>query len=333
MSENVMVLCDREEEYAQLMSEFLREHKGLPWEIHTYTDVGQLYQAERGHAISLLVVAESTFDEGMKDLDVGRLVLLNESGLLRWEELEQVDKYQQADKVLHALLEIYMEVEQQQLPRLQTQMKARFIGVYSPVRRCFQTTFSLTMSQLLARDHRTLYLNFEHFAGIPELLPHMQTRDLADLLYFLGAEQEKFRLRMQTMIQQMGSLDYIPPMKSGQNLLTITGKEWMHLLQRIDEMGQYEYVVLDLSESMQGLFDILRMCSQVVTLTREDKVAQSKLMQYEQVLGLYEYEDVLRKTHKYAPPILRKLPAELEQYTKGEMAEFVQKRIVEMGLE
>ena len=35
--EAVMVLFDREEEYARLLSEFLRRQKELPWEIHTYT--------------------------------------------------------------------------------------------------------------------------------------------------------------------------------------------------------------------------------------------------------------------------------------------------------
>ena len=33
--EAVMVLFDREEEYARLLSEFLRRQKELPWDIHT----------------------------------------------------------------------------------------------------------------------------------------------------------------------------------------------------------------------------------------------------------------------------------------------------------
>lgn len=332
MSGSVMVLCDREEEYAQLMTEYIREHKELPWEIHTYTEVEHMYEEEKGCDISLLVVAESTYDEAMKELNVKKIVLLNESGLLRWEDLEQVNKYQQADKVLHALVEIFMEIADPQLPRLQSGLRAKFIGIYSPVRRCFQTTFALTMSQMLAREHRTLYLNFEHYAGITELLPNIQMRDLADLLYFLNAEQEKFGLRMQTMIQQKGNLDYVPPMKSGQNLLAISAKEWLELLQKIDGLGQYQYVILDLTESMQGLFDILRMCSHVITLTKEDWVAKSKIMQYEQILSLYEYDDVLCKTNKCCPPIIRRLPTELEQYTKGDMAEYVHKQILEMGL-
>lgn len=319
----VMALCDTEEEYARLMTEFLRRHKDLPWELHTYTSVEELLERERHCPVAMLVVAESAYTEEMQRLQPGRTVVLNESGVLRWKELPCVDKYQQAEEVLRYLLAVYMEIAEVQLPRLRTNSKVVFIGNYSPVRRSMQTSFALTMSQLLAQEHRTLYLNFEHYAGIAELLPDTQTFDLADLLYFLNAEQDKFRLRMRTMLRHKGNLDYIPPMKSGQNLLTVTAAEWLGLLQKIEDLGEYEYVILDLSESMQGLFDILRLCNHIFTLTREDRIARSKLLQYEQILSLYEYDDLLDKTKRVSLSHIRRLPEELEQYTRGDLADMV----------
>lgn len=319
----VMALCDTEEEYARLMTEFLRRHKDLPWELHTYTSVEELLEREKHCPVAMLVVAESAYTEELQRLQPGRTVVLNESGVLRWKELPCVDKYQQAEEVLRYLLAVYMEIADVQLPRLRRNSNVVFIGNYSPVRRSMQTSFALTMSQLLAREHRTLYLNFEHYAGIAELLPDAQTFDLADLLYFLNAEQDKFRLRMQTMLRHKGNLDYIPPMKSGQNLLTVTAAEWLGLLQKIEELGEYEYVILDLSESMQGLFDILRLCRHIFTLTREDRIARSKLLQYEQILSLYEYEDLLDKTKRISLSHIRRLPEELEQYTRGDLADMV----------
>lgn len=326
MNNRLFVLCDREEEYAYLMTEFLKKHKELPWEIHTYTDREQLFKEEK-EEIALLVVAESVYTEEIQRLRPLRTVILNESGLIEKDNIRNVNKYQQADNVLRELLEVYMEIMGEQRPWLNARYKTKFLGIYSPVRRCLQTSFALTLSQMLAEDHRTLYLNFEHYVGITELLPDMQTRDLADVLYFLTAEREKFKLRFQTMVQQKGKLDYIPPMKSGQNLLPVMLTEWMSLFQKIEEIGEYEYVVLDLSESMQGLFDILRMCTRIFTLTKDDRVARSKLMQYEQVLALYEYEDVLEKTCRCCLPIIRKLPVDLEQYTKGELADYVKTQL------
>lgn len=327
---DVMVLCDGEEEYARLMTDYLKRHRELPWEIHTYTAVNILLGEEWESHIVLLVVAESAYTEELKRLQPQEIVILNESGVMRWEGMRHINKYQQADSVLRELLDIYAELVTVALPGPVVKGKSCFIGMYSPVRRCMQTSFALTMSRMLSEEGRTLYLNFEHYAGSAELLPGAGMRDLADLLYFLNAEKDKFRIRMQAMVRQMGKLDYVPPMKSGQNLLTVTSGEWMQLLQKIAETGEYDYVILDLTESMQGLFDILRMCTRVFTLTGKDGIAQSKLLQYEQILALYEYEDVWNKTKKCQLPKMRNLPASLEQYTKGDLAEYVRKQIKEL---
>lgn len=317
--EKILALCDTEEEYAQLLTEFLKKHKNLPWKIHTYTEVEELLRAEK-EPFEMLVVSETAYCEALRSLQPLRIVVLNESGVMRWANIPYVDKYQKAEEVLQCLLRVYMEVADTRLPRIKRNCNTTFIGNYSPVHRSMQTSLALTMSQILAGEHPTLYLNFEHYVGIPELLPDMQTLDMADLLYFLNAEKEKFRLRMQTMMKKVGNLDYIPPMKSGQNLLTVTADEWMSLFQKIEELGEYEYVVLDLSESMQGLFDILRMCKKIFTVTQEERIAESKLLRYEQLLSLYEYEDVLVKTERLRIPHIQRLPAELEQLTRGELA-------------
>lgn len=320
--EELMVLCDPEEEYAQLMTEYLKKQKTLPWEIHTYTGVKELLCAKET-SIKLLVISESAYNESMQSMPVARIIVLNESGLMKWENVCYVDKYRQADEVLREIMQLYIEIADQCPPRLRKGFKTVFLGNYSPVRRCMQTSFALTMSQLLAKEHTVLYLNFEHYAGIGQLLPDMQTLDLADLLYFLNAENEKFRLRLQMMCRHIGNLDYIPPMKSGQNLLSVTATEWINLLQKLEELGSYEYVILDLSESMQGVFEILRLCRRIYTMTCEDRIAKSKLLQYEQLLSLHEYGDVLDKTRRVSLTHIRQLPEEPEQLTRGELAALV----------
>lgn len=321
--ESVLVLCDKEEEYAHLMTEYIRTHRELPWSLHTYTDVEELLRREKDCAIDVMAVAERTYQDKLSTLRPVRTIILNESGLVKWDEFVNVDKYQQAQNVLQKILEVYLEVSDMVAPRMQGLGNTRFIGIYSPVRRSMQTTFALTIGQLLAAKYRTLYLNFEHYVGISELAAEVGARDMADLLYFLTAEKEKFQLRLQTIVKRKGSLDYVPPMKSGQNLLSISAKEWGRLLQQIAELDEYDFVIMDLSESMQGLFDILRFCTKVYTLTREDRIAQGKLCEYERILTAYDYGDVLEKTCKCAAPLIKRIPEELEQYTKGEMADFV----------
>lgn len=323
MSGKIMALCDTEEEYAQHMTEFLKSQSQLPWMIYTYTDVRQLMSFLKQQTPGLLVVAENAYTEEVQELTGITTVLLNESGVVKWKDIHNVNKYQRADQVLREILQVLMELEDAGLPELTAGISTKIIGMYSPVRRCLQTSFALTLGQMLAEKHKTLYLNFEHYAGITELLPDIQTRDLADLIFFLTSDRNKFRLRMQTMIHKKGRLDYIPPMRAGQNLITIAAAEWMNLIQELLRLGDYEFMILDLTENMQGLFDILRMCYMIFTLTREDMLARSKITQYEQLLALCNYSDVLDKTHKYVLPVFKRLPEQLEQFTRGELADYV----------
>lgn len=328
--EVILALCDGEEEYASLMSEYMQRQKNLPWTVHTYTDLGTLICQEP--EADIIVLAESCYEEDVRGLHPKRLIVLNESGVVRWKQVRYVNKYQKADQVVREILDIYLEIAAPELPKLEGGSKSCFIGLYSPIRRCYQTTLALTMAQLLAKNHKTLYLNFEYFVGNQELLPDMQTRDLADLLYFLGAEQDKFALRLQSMVRQVGELDYVPPMKSGQNLLSVSPGEWLGFMKKLEELGRYEYIVMDLSECMQGLFDILRTCRKVYTVnpSGEERLAAGKLLQYEKLLQFGEYEDVLQKTSRCTVPKLRCLPAQVEMYTRSELAEYVWGQIREL---
>lgn len=323
MKSNILVLCDTEEEYARQMSEYLKTRKEVPWEIHTYTELNSLIEFASRVAVEMLVIAERAYTEAVRRLDVAKLVLLNESGVVRWEGVRNVNKYQQAEDVYKEILSEYMELAKKPLPKLLGASDTRLVGMFSPVHRSLQTTFALTLAQMLSQKYRTLYLNFEHYAGIPEMMPDVCVRDLSDLVFFLNTDKDRFLLRMQTMILKKGQMDYIPPARAGANLLEVRPEEWMDLLERIAGSGDYDYVVLDLSESVQGLLEILRMCHKIYTLTRDDRAARGKMAQYERLLAMAEYEDVLAKTSLHKLPRIRKIPEEVELLTKGELADYV----------
>lgn len=114
--EAVMVLFDREEEYARLLSEFLRRQKELPWEIHTYTKMEELLEREKNGEVTMLVVAESSCTDTLSTLEPACQAILNESGTLRFHQFPNINKYQEADKVWKELLELYVETVGTQCP-------------------------------------------------------------------------------------------------------------------------------------------------------------------------------------------------------------------------
>lgn len=330
MKSNVLVLCDTEEEYAHQMSQYLKAQKEVPWEIHTYTDPERAAEFASAKEVEILVVAERAYTERIRLVDFGKVVLLNESGVIRYEGIRNVNKYQQAQEVYREILNEYMEIATEPLRKLEVRGHTRIIGLFTPIHRCLQTTFALTMGQMLSTRHRTLYLNFEQYAGLGELAADVGYRDLADLIYFLNTDRDRFLLRMQTVVLKKGQMDYVPPAKAGFNLLEVSAEDWVEMLQKISQSGDYDYVILDLSEGVQGIFEILRMCWKIYTLTREDRSAKGKLAQYERLLSMSDYEDVLQKTSQYRIPRIRRIPEEIELLTKGELADYVRRIMQEV---
>lgn len=205
------------------------------------------------------------------------------------------------------------------------------IGVYSPLHCCMQTTFALTAGQLLAKRKKTLYLNFECFSGFEALLGKRFGGNLTDILYYYSCAREKLSYKLESIVQEMGGLYFIPPADSYEDFRDIQEEEWTSLISQIAKAGGYETVVLDLTEQVRGLFSILEACGRVYTLTREDRMAKAKLAQYELMLEQEAYRSVLEKTFRCRLPVFKNLPSGLEHLNRGELADYVEKQLKEDG--
>ncbi|MBE5868970.1 MAG: hypothetical protein E7293_08460 [Lachnospiraceae bacterium] len=329
MKKKILALCDQEADYVQHMTEYLKTRKELPFEIYGYTEPEKLVDFGKAHEIQMLVVAENAYTLQVSRVLAGQTIILKETNQKLLEELPQISKYQRAENVYQFIMERYLEQISMTEAWKESKGQAVIIGLYSPIRRCLQTSFALTLGQLLAERYSTLYISFEHYCGWNRLLKKEGGKDLSDLLCHIDEAEEKFCHRIWIAEQKIGNLGYIPPFYTGQNLIYITAQEWRKLLDKIARTGGYQYIILDLSESLQGVFDMLRMCRRIYTIVREDEPARSKVEQYEQLLRWYEFEDVLEKTRKEILPTFQELPSRLEQFTKGELGSLVKKIIKE----
>lgn len=109
----------------------------------------------------------------------------------------------------------------------------------------------------------------------------------------------------------------------------ISAEKWIELLEMIEKISDYEYLILDLSDGMSGLFALLSRCYKIYTITRDDGFAMAKMHQYEQILQLNDLHDIAGKTVKCRFPFFEKLPSDLSLMTHGELAGYVKAIIQE----
>lgn len=177
-----------------------------------------------------------------------------------------------------------------------TNTRGELIGVYSPVHRIGKTRFAMELGREMAKKEPVLYLNLEEYAGGSYYFPDQTGQTLADLLYYSRQEKGNLGLRISTMAGQDEALDYILPMPCVQDLQGVSGEDWLRLFEQIRENCIYQKVILDLGDSVNGLFQILEACHTVYTPYIEDEVARAKLNQYAENLRKTGREKVLEKT-------------------------------------
>ncbi len=332
MKHKIMAICDTEEGYAFRMAEYILEKVKLPYTLHLFTAVEELQKFAGREEIEILLIAESAWRmirEEFVRTQVAQMFVLQESENVEQDELCRIDKYQNPDQVVQKMLDVLAERNGCEEYPEATDTAVKLIGVYSPVKRCLQTSFALTLGQLLAKEHRTLYLNFERYSGLGELLRRDYQTDMLDVMYYFQSAREKLALRLPTMIQNAGGLDYIPPMQYALGIREVPGEQWLALCRDIAAIGEYEYMILDLDDGIDGLFDLLKNCRKIYTITRDDPFAMAKLRQYEQMLRLGELEEITEKTVKCRFPIFQQLPESLDMMTHGELAGYVRAIIKE----
>ena len=312
-------ICDSEVSYGEHLVEYLRQEGRLARDIYLYTSREMFLEKETPLTTRLLVIAQSQYSEEIVKAGFDEVLVLNESGTYM-EKPENMSKYQSVEHICDRIRELCAAQEEALPGGVRHGKPMKLIGIYSPVTRCLQTTFALCMGQLLSEQASALYLNFEAFSGLESMLDRRFRGTVSDLLYFNDCAREKLSGQLQYMTEKIGNLDFLPPMESYILLRAVRAEQWLNLLQTIEKVTDYEYCILDLSEHMDGVLEVLRQCDYVFTITREDGFAAAKMAQYEALLKSTQYEDIFMKTRRCRLPVFRELPGNLSMLTHGELA-------------
>lgn len=304
MRKNIFAVCDLEVDYACNFMDYLNQRRSIPFEIQAFTTVEALISYGKETHIELLLISGKTMCRQIRELDIGKIVILSEG--VHSPELDQypsVYKYQSSSEVIREVMACYGEekaIAPAEFPVLKK--TTEILGVYSPLGRCLKTSFALTLGQILARDKAVLYLNLEEYSGFDELLGKGFSHNLSDLLYYVRQENQNLIHRMNSMVQTVNNLDFIPPVQTPADIRGALWADWERLLKEIMQHSSYETVVLDVGSGVDELFQLLDMCGKIYMPVLSDTVSACKVAQFENLLRIWDFPQVLLKTRKLKLP-------------------------------
>ena len=316
---HILAVCDAEEAYASSLVNYINQKEGFPFRAQYFSTPEKLNNFSKEQKTEVVLASELFFKE-LKALNpADKVILLSEDSTNSYETEDIVCKYQSCEMLLKNVLTLLAK-EPGKHSHITRKKKLKVIGFYSPIKRGMQTSFALTMGQLLARRGGTLYINLEPCSGLDILMGKSFAKDLSDLLYYLQNGKNGIAFYLSGITEQINGLDILPPMRCQMDLLSISSREWLQLFYEIEVCTAYEYLLLHLSDSIQGLFEILRHCDRIYTITAEDGFAMAKMDQYERMLNQCRYEDIMEKSNRCSFAEISYLPKQLERFTVSELA-------------
>lgn len=297
MKSSNLVICDKEEGYASAFAHYIMQKEEVVFQVQTCSDLSHVLSIQEKEEIDYLFIS-SDYPPGDRGLaKAGEVFVLTgdeESTLLPGETA--VYKYQPGDELLAELIRKCSagECADNSFLRKVRKKQARIIGIYSPVHRVGKTTYALQLGKKLSEKTNVLYLSLETYGGVGgHFAEGGQT--LSDLLYYARQEKGNLGLMLTAIAGHKGKLDYVAPMQVSEDIKSISGEEWVRLLEKIMEQSIYEVLILDMDEGVRDIFQVLRACSEIHVPALDDAISESKLRQFEEELVLLGHEDIRRR--------------------------------------
>lgn len=329
MEKPILAVFDSEEKYTYGLMEFFSGKQNLPFQIHVFTEKEKFFLYSQKEEIEYLLLSETMYRREIESLHIPHIIILSESRECLDETLPHIYKYQSCENVYKELLAYYSNSADGDVKNIRNNPhEMKIIGIYTPIGRSLQTTFSLALGQLLARKEKVLYLNFERYSGLSAMMRKDFQNDVSDLMYYFQCAKEKLSFRLESMVETINGMDFIPPVEIYQNLLGIQGQQWMELFREVGRCSEYDYLLLDLSDGIADLWEILRGCTLVYTITKKDGMAMAKVEQYEKALRFMDYQDILSKTQKLQFPVFHQIPLHLDELTYGDLASYLKQHLL-----
>ena len=324
------VICDVQEEYSDHLFQILSEQFEGEYQFHLFHDLQKMTGFFAKNSAEILVIGEEYGNEAIQKAGaLQKFILTGSPGERKDTENIPLFRYQSAEGMIKMIRKYAGRgrrgsggsgTEKSGVAERNGMIRSRegesvcgkrrtarirddppvrgLIGIYSPVHRIGKTRFALRLGQKAACRVPVLYLNLEGCSGGRYYFQEGADKDLGDLLYFLKQERDDWGLKLSAMAARKNGMDYILPMRNEQDLRSVSGEEWIRLLDMILEKCIYEVVILDLGDAVSGLYDILRKCERIYTPYICEGAAEAKLEQYEESLRAAGYADILAKTVK-----------------------------------
>lgn len=271
---HILAIYDNERKYSRNLAGYINAKTGFPFVARFVNSSEELEELVRTSGVDVLLINQNI--EGIRGIidDCKIVYMYGRDG--KADGNGMIYKYQNCEVIINLILKSVSK--RTDIGRLVTRTTPlSIIGLYSPVHRVGQTSVALAMGRMLAKNVRTLYLSTESNSGIEELMGFNSDIDLCELVMEINNHINDTSMAITASVNCKDNLDLLPSARDTRDLKTITAEEWKNLITGIETETDYEYLIIDVSDVIQGYDILLGLCDRIYVTTAQDVGAEAKI--------------------------------------------------------
>jgi hypothetical protein len=322
----MMAVYDEDPVYAQRLVDYVNQREKMPFTAMAFSGMEKLEEYAKEHPIEILLVGEKSLEKA-RELKAGQVMVLCEGELKEVrEDSPSIYKYQSGDGIMREVMANYGSYQTE--PALAYMGRRSLVhGIYSPINRCMKSSLALTVGQVLSKSMSVLYISLEAYSGFSRLVSADYETDLSDVLYLY--RQGNFNwIKLKSMVYTWGSMDFIPPVRYGEDLEQMTPEDLALLIGKISLESGYDRLVIDMGQAGHGSPALLDACDVIYMPVKEDVISAAKLEEFEEYLAGADDGHIQEKIQKVKLPA-QKLPVRMEGYMEqllwGELGDYARR--------
>ena len=324
MIHNIIILDD-EINYAKKLADYINMQRTFPFEARFFCDGNSLRAYTGSNDIDILLVNRMLMANSA-GVDCKLVLFLADSGGGSSMESNVIYKYQNCENIIRQIL--LNVADNNEIGKLVSRIgNMKVLGFYSPVKRCGQTSLAIATGKLLAEKNRTLFISLEANSWISELNGIKFDMDMSDIMYDLRNGDKDVSALIGSHVEKVDKLDVFPVMADFRDLASIRFAEWKELLTRIENYTDYDYIILDISDCIDGICELLMQCDWIWTAVVENTASRLKKEFFINHLASEYRNQIIEKTKECIVPITSdmdipfKFGLEIADYAKVKLKE------------
>ncbi len=337
VKKKILAFYDSDSTYTERLSRYLGRRNDCIFDVRGFSDHKAFDAFVRDTPIDVLLVSKEAMTQDL-DGQSDMVFMLAEDAGERDENHETVYKYRSSAQLIREVMAAY-EARKLNCAGDTEYLKAEVIGVYSPVGRCYKSTFAVTLGMMLAERAPSIYLSFEDYPGISSMLPEARDitetggrDDLSDILYYRRVSKEE-NGRLFHAVRNSGKLSYLPPVSCPADIRSAKPEELASIAAAMGGSELYRYLILDVGSAVADPLPLLALCGRIFVPGRRDKASESKIAAFQEYLGSIGQDNILRRLEYVSVPTYTQMSegVDMASVRHSPLGRYMEKHMSELG--